>query len=138
MIDHHKDLTKQLRKIGHPSLPYILILHSTDRYFEEMSDLLEPFGHLGSIVGANKDVDLTKLKNKSGSFDWEYMFAKTDYDYNIASQGAILALLVQLMNEKKIKSTLTKIIPGFSPDVFYQAHQFIEEDKMIGKLVVHY
>lgn len=62
MIDHHKDLTKQLRKIGHPSLPYILILHSTDRYFEEMSDLLEPFGHLGSIVGANKDVDLTKLK----------------------------------------------------------------------------
>ena len=138
VIDHHKDLTKQLRKIGHPSLPYILILHSTDRYFEEMSDLLEPFGHLGSIVGANKDVDLTKLKNKSGSFDWEYMFAKTDYDYNIASQGAILALLVQLMNEKKIKSTLTKIIPGFSPDVFYQAHQFIEEDKMIGKLVVHY
>lgn len=138
VIDHHKDLTKQLRKIGHPPLPYILILHSTDRYFEEMSDLLEPFGHLGSIVGANKDVDLTKLKNKSGSFDWEYMFAKTDYDYNIASQGAILALLVQLMNEKKIKSTLTKIIPGFSPDVFYQAHQFIEEDKMIGKLVVHY
>ena len=138
IVDHHKDLTKQLKKIGYQSLPYILILHSTDRYFEEMSDLLEPFGHLGSIVETNKDLDLAKLKNKSGSFDWEYMFAKTDYDYNVASQGAILELLVQLLQDKKIKSTLTTIIPGFSPDVFYQAHQFVEEDKMIGKLVVHY
>lgn len=138
IIDHHRDLTKQLKKIGYQSLPYILILHSTDRYFDEMSDLLEPFGHLGSIVGTNKDLNLTKLKNKSGSFDWEYMFAKTDYDHNIASQGAILELLVQLMQEKKIKSTLTKIIPGFSPRVFYQAHRFVEEDTMIGKLVVHY
>lgn len=138
IIDHHKDLTKQLKKIGYQSLPYILILHSTDRYFDEMSDLLEPFGHLGSIVETNKDLNLAKLKNKSGSFDWEYMFAKTDYDHNIASQGAILELLVQLMQEKKIKSTLTKIIPGFSPRVFYKAHRFVEEDTMIGKLVVHY
>lgn len=138
IIDHHKDLTKQLKKIGYQSLPYILILHSTDRYFEEMSELLQPFGHLGSIVESSKDLNLAKLKNKSGSFDWEYMFAKTDYGFNIASQGAILELLVQLLQEKKIKSTLTKIIPGFTPEVFYQAHQFVEEDKMIGKLVVHY
>lgn len=138
IIDHHKDLTKQLKKIGYQSLPYILILHSTDRYFEEMSELLQPFGHLGSIVESSKDLNLAKLKNKSGSFDWEYMFAKTDYGFNLASQGAILELLVQLLQEKKIKSTLTKIIPGFTPEVFYQAHQFVEEDKMIGKLVVHY
>lgn len=138
IIDHHKDLTEQLKKIGYQSLPYILILHSTDRYFEEMSDLLEPFGHLGSIVESSKDLNLAKLKNKSGSFDWEYMFAKTDFDHNTASQGAILALLVQLLQEKKIQSTLTKIIPGFTPEVFYQAHQFVEESTMIGKLVVHY
>ncbi|OTO76986.1 MULTISPECIES: zinc-binding alcohol dehydrogenase family protein [unclassified Enterococcus] len=138
VIDHHKDLTKQLKKINYNSLPYIMILHSTDRYFDEMSDLLEPFGHLGSIVESSKDLNIAKLKNKSGSFDWEYMFAKTDYDYNIASQGEILALMIHLLQEKKIKSTLTKIIPGFSPDVFYQAHQFVEENNMIGKLVVHY
>ena len=94
IINHHKDLTKQLKKIGYHSLPYILILHSTDRYFEEMSELLEPFGHLGSIVESSKDLNLAKLKNKSGSFDWEYMFAKTDYNHNIASQRAILELLV--------------------------------------------
>ena len=112
IINHHKDLTKQLKKIGYHSLPYILILHSTDRYFEEMSELLEPFGHLGSIVESSKDLNLAKLKNKSGSFDWEYMFAKTDYNHNIASQGAILELLVRLLQEKKIKSTLTKSFRG--------------------------
>lgn len=138
VIDHHKNLTKQLNKLGYQSIPNILILHSTDHYFEEMCDLLEPFGHLGSIVGSNKDLDLAKLKNKSGSFDWEYMFAKTDYDFDVASQGKILELLVQLLQERKIKSTLTKIIPGFSPEVFYQAHQIVEENQMIGKLVIHY
>lgn len=138
VIDHHKDLTKQVKKIGYSALSYILILHSTDQYFEEMSDLLEPFGHLGSIVASNKDLDMTKLKNKSGSFDWEYMFAKTDYDFNVASQGAILEFMVQLLKEKKIQSTLTKIIPGFSPETFYQAHQLVESNKMIGKLVIHY
>ncbi len=138
VVDHHKDLTKQLKKIGYSALPYILLLHSTDRYFEEMSELLEPFGHLASIVASNKDINLAKLKNKSGSFDWEYMFAKTDYDYDIASQGAILELLVQLLQTKKIQSTLTKIIPGFSPEAFYQAHHLVESNQMIGKLVVHY
>ncbi|MGX7203796.1 zinc-binding alcohol dehydrogenase family protein [Enterococcus pingfangensis] len=138
VIDHHKNLTKQLNKLGYQSIPNILILHSTDHYFEEMCDLLEPFGHLGSIVGTNKDLNLAKLKNKSGSFDWEYMFAKTDYDFNVASQGKILELLVRLLQEKKIQSTLTKIIPGFSPEVFYQAHQIVEENQMIGKLVIHY
>lgn len=138
VIDHHKDLTKQLKKIGYESLPNILILHSTDRYFEEMSELLEPFGHLGSIVESSKDLNIAKLKNKSGSFDWEYMFAKTDYGYDIVSQGKILEQMIQLMQEKKIKSTLTKIIPGFTPEVFYQAHQLVEDNQMIGKLVVHY
>ena len=81
---------------------------------------------------------MTKLKNKSGSFDWEYMFSKTDHDFNVASQGKILEFLVELLQEKKIQSTLTKIIPGFSPEVFYQGHQIVESNEMIGKLVIHY
>ncbi|MFC4771683.1 zinc-binding alcohol dehydrogenase family protein [Enterococcus hermanniensis] len=138
VIDHHKDLTKQLAKLGYTNLPYILILHSTDYYFDEMCDLLEPFGHLGSIVGATKDLNMAKLKDKSGSFDWEYMFSKTDHDFNVASQGEILEFLVELLQEKKIQSTLTKIIPGFSPEIFYQGHQIVESNEMIGKLVIHY
>lgn len=138
IIDHHKDLTKQLKKIGYHQLPYILILHSTEQYFDEMTELLEPFGHLGAIVGTTKDLTMDKLKGKSGSFDWEYMFAKTDYDYQIESQGAILRLLVELLQQKKICSTFTKLIPGFSPEAFYQAHQLIETNQMIGKLVIHY
>ncbi|MBO1305506.1 zinc-binding alcohol dehydrogenase family protein [Enterococcus sp. 669A] len=138
VINHRKNLTKQLDKLGFDSLPYIAVLHSADRYYDEMSELLSPFGYLGSTVTTAKDHDLAKLKEKSGSFVWEYMFAKTDYDYHIESQGQALTLLTQLLSKEKIQSTLTETIDGFSPEVIYNAHQKVETNQMIGKLVIRY
>lgn len=138
VIDHHHSITEQLNQLGIDHIPYILILHSTDRYFNEMAELIAPFGHIASIVETSHEVNLRLLKNKAASFDWEYMFAKTDYDFNIESQGAILNTLVELLKAKKIHSTLTKVLPGFSPDTFYRAHKMVEENQMIGKLVIHF
>lgn len=138
VINHHKNLTRQVNRLGYETLPYIAILHSSDHYYDEMTDLLGPFGYLGSTVATAKDHNLAKLKDKSGSFVWEYMFAKTNYDYQVESQGAALILLANLLSAEKIQSTLTETLDGLSPEVFYQAHQKIESNKMIGKLVIRY
>ncbi|MEO1770835.1 MULTISPECIES: zinc-binding alcohol dehydrogenase family protein [Enterococcus] len=138
ILNHHKDLTKQVKKLGYDALPYIAVLHSSDHYYDEMADLLSPFGYLGSTVATAKDHNLAKLKAKSGSFVWEYMFAKTDYDYHIKSQGEALTLLTHLLSTEKIQSTLTETLDGLSPETFYHAHQIVEADKMIGKLVIRY
>lgn len=138
VINHRKALTPQLKKIGYSDLPYILILHSTEQYFEEASRLLKPFGKIGSIVEPKKDLNMTTLKNKSGALVWEYMFAKTDAGYQLDSQGKILQLLVKLLASQKIHSTLTKIIPGFSPEAIFMAHQMLEKNDTVGKIVVHY
>ncbi|GCF94530.1 NADPH:quinone reductase [Enterococcus florum] len=138
VLNHHKNLTKQLNKLGYTELPYILMLHSSDHYFDEMSDLLQPFGYLASIVETKKDHDLARLKNKSGTFAWEYMFAKTDYNYQIETQGEALKLLAHLLDQNQLQSTVTEKLSGFSPKIFYQAHQKIESNQMIGKLVIQY
>lgn len=138
LIDHHQNITEQVHKLGFDFVPNILILHSTDQYFNEMAALVAPFGHIASIVETSHEINLRLLKNKAASFDWEYMFAKTDYDFKIESQGEILAKLIQLLQAKKIQSTLTKVLPGFSPETFFRAHQMIEDDQMIGKLVIHF
>ncbi|MGM0212949.1 zinc-binding alcohol dehydrogenase family protein [Enterococcus sp. AZ109] len=138
VINHRKNLTKQINKLGYDSLPYIAVLHSADQYYDEMSELLSPLGNLGSTVTTAKDHDLTKLQKKSGSFVGEYIFAKTDYNFRIETQGKALTLLTKLLSKEMLQSTLTKTLDGFSPDVMYQAHQLVESNQLIGKLVIRY
>ena len=58
-------------------------------------------------------LDLTPLKAKSVSFDWEYMFTKTDFDYEIASQGAILKKIARLADTNQIHSITTQVYQAY-------------------------
>ena len=46
------------------------------------------------IVNTRGPLDLNPFKNIGVDFYWEYMFAKTDYQVDLASQGAILKKLL--------------------------------------------
>ncbi|MCI1902676.1 MAG: zinc-binding alcohol dehydrogenase family protein [Enterococcaceae bacterium] len=138
VIDHHKNITQQLKAQAISLLPAILILHSTDEYFDEMAGLVAPFGHVASIVETAQPHQLDLLKNKSASWDWEYMFVKTDFDYQVATQGAILEKVSRLLEAKKIRPTTTKVLHGLTPETLFAAHQTIEGNRMIGKLVIEF
>ncbi|MFV0557355.1 MAG: zinc-binding dehydrogenase, partial [Enterococcus sp.] len=114
---------------------YIAVLHDIAPYFEQLTPLIKPFGHLGTIV-ETAPLDLKLLKNKSASFDWEYMFAKTDYAYQLESQGAILEHLAHLVDTKKIQSTVTKTYDGLTVANLKRATQDVETGHMVGKVVI--
>ncbi len=136
-VDYHQDLRQQITTLGFDLLDNIVILHSTARYFDLAADLIGPFGHVGSIVGSTERLALAKLKNKSASFDWEYMFAKTDYDYQVASQGAILKQIAKLLDQGVLRTTLTQTITaGINATTMKKAHAIVEANAMVGKLVV--
>lgn len=138
VINHRHSLSAQLPAKKQDSIPYILLLHSTDDYFAEACRLIAPFGHIVSIVGTSRELHLGRLKDKAASFDWEYMFAKTDYDYHVASQGAILEKIMRLWHLGKIKPTTTRVLQGLTTETLFEAHRIVEEGKMIGKLVIAY
>ncbi|MGM0124143.1 hypothetical protein IGI37_001517 [Enterococcus sp. AZ194] len=135
-LNHREDLVKQMQKLNLTEVRRILLLHSTDAYYESMAHFLAPFGHLASIVEAKEPVNLSILKNKSASFDWEYMFAKTDYGYNIESQGEILQKIAQLLEDGTIVSTHTETLQELSPETIFEAHRRLETNRTIGKLVI--
>lgn len=136
-LDYHHDLKTSLAKMGIHSVDYVAVLFTITPYFDVVADLVAPFGHIGTIVGLDETLDISRLKNKSVSFDWEYMFAKTDNHYQIQTQGEILALVAELVETGNITTTLgKKYTDGINASNLKQATADVETGHTTGKVVI--
>lgn len=136
-IDYHGDLKKELNKIGIDRVEYLAVLHDIVPYMPQLGELIQPFGHIGTIVGTNQSLEIGQWKNQSISFDWEYMFAKTDYHYKIETQGEILTKISKLVDEGQLQTTVTKVYKeGLNAQAIRKATKDVETGHMVGKVVV--
>ncbi|QIL50699.1 zinc-binding alcohol dehydrogenase family protein [Weissella coleopterorum] len=136
-LDYHQALQPALEQYGIKRVGYIAALHNIIPYLEQFPDLIEPFGHLGTIVGVEQALSLSIFKNLAVSFDWEYMFAKSDYDYNLASQGQILKTITYLVEQGHLKTTLNHAIStGINAINIKKVTQLVENGQTHGKIVV--
>lgn len=55
---------------------------------------------------------------------------------DIVKQGEILSKMATLVQDGKIKATLTHTLQGFNATNIKQAHAMVEKGDMIGKVVV--
>lgn len=136
-LDYHDDLTGSLQEIGVQDVNYIAVLFNITRYLDQIKYLVKPFGHVGTIVGIHEAIDISEWKNLSVSFDWEYMFAKTDHDYMIETQGKALEVIANLADEGKLTSTLSKVYSdGINAVSLKLATKDVESGHMLGKVVI--
>ncbi|EOH94565.1 zinc-binding alcohol dehydrogenase [Enterococcus haemoperoxidus ATCC BAA-382] len=136
-IDYHQDLKQSLEKLGIHTVDYAAVLFNILPYFNDISELIAPFGHIGTIVGLDGNLDISQLKNRSVSFDWEYMFAKTDFNDQIETQGAALSLIAQLAEAGKIVATVGKAYTdGINAANLKKATEDVESGHMRGKVIV--
>lgn len=136
-LNYHEDLKVELNKLGIETIDYAAVLFDVQPYFELLTELITPFGHLGTIVEFEGSVDIKQLKNKSISFDWEYMFTKTDNDYQIESQGKILAKIAELIDQGKLTTTLWQNYDtGINADNLRKATAEVESGHTQGKIVI--
>lgn len=136
-IDYHQKLKPQLEKIGMEKINTIAVLHDIRPYLTELAEIIEPMGHIGMIVGVDEPIDISTFKNLSVTFDWEYMFAKTDNDQQIETHGEILNHLTKLIEENKIHTNLGKVYKdGITVETLKQATKEVESGKVQGKVVI--
>ncbi|WP_242589961.1 zinc-binding alcohol dehydrogenase family protein [Enterococcus sp. DIV0660C] len=135
-LDYHEDLKKQLISLGTDRVDYVAVLYDVVPYFQQLLEIVQPGGRVGTIVGINQPLPIGEWKNHSISFDWEYMFAKTDFDYKIETQGAILAKITTLVEQKEVHSHLGKVYQGISVTHLKQATKDVEEGHVQGKVVL--
>lgn len=137
VLNHHQPLPPQLHAQGYDYVDYILCLNSTDAYWDAMAELIAPQGKICSIVENEHPLELGKLKSKSATFVWEFMFTKAMYQTkDLYSQHEILKTISQLLDQGAIRSTLTETLRPISAKTMRAAHQKVESGKMIGKVVL--
>ncbi|QMU08449.1 zinc-binding alcohol dehydrogenase family protein [Levilactobacillus suantsaii] len=136
VVDYHQSLVSQVKQFG-LTIDSSLNLIDTGQYFDELVELVRPFGHLVNITSTAQPIDIMKLQPKSLSFDWELMFTKSGYHDRMASQGQSLAWLADLLASGHIKSTRTQTIQApITAATLKQAHADLRDHHMVGKLVV--
>lgn len=136
-VVNHRDLVNEVRKAGFHYVDFILDFVDTNGYWDTMAELIKPQGHIASITGSGQPVLLNKLKNKSVSFSWEFMFTRSSWQTeDIAEQHHILNNVAALIDNGTLQHTLQQTLTGLTADNLKQAHRLLESGKTIGKIAI--
>jgi len=138
-VVNHRDLKAELDKIGHSQVDYILDFVDLEAYWETATEIIKAQGHIVSITGSSKPLNLDLLKTKSVSFSWELMYTRSMYTTDdMDRQHQILNEIAGLLDAGALKTTLTTSLKGFTVDNLKEAHKMQESGKTIGKTVIEY
>lgn len=138
VINHREALGPQLEALGYAQVDSILCLYGTEQYFEQMANLIKPFGQMASIVETanNQPLPMNLLKNKSVSFHWEMMFTRPSLNIEPEAHGRLLNKVARLFDQGVLKSTLTEQLTGLNAANLRKAHARLESGSLIGKLAI--
>ncbi len=136
VVNHH-NLKEELEKIGHSQVDYILDFVDLEGYWETATEIIKPQGHIVSITGSSKPLNLDLLKVKSVTFSWELMYTRSMFKTDdMERQHQILNEIADLLDSGTIKTTLTTTLQGFTVENLKKAHEMQESGKTIGKTVI--
>jgi zinc-binding alcohol dehydrogenase family protein len=138
VIDHHQPLLPQLQAQGLGEVQRVVSLTHTDRHFEQLVEVLAPQGALALIDDpASEAINVLALKRKSLSLHWELMFTRSLFQTaDMAAQGRLLAQVAQLVEAGRLRTTLANDLGPICAATLREAHQMIESQTTIGKLVL--
>ncbi|MCV3297049.1 MAG: zinc-binding alcohol dehydrogenase family protein [Oenococcus sp.] len=132
IYDYH-DLNENL---ADQKFDYIVFLYDPAPYWQTAIEHIKPYGRLVSIVGTETPLNMGPLKNIAAQFSWEYMFAKSDFNHDLLSQGQALDEVALLLDAGVLKSTLNQTFDHLSAGNLIQAYALLDSGKTQGKIVL--
>jgi zinc-binding alcohol dehydrogenase family protein len=134
VIGHH-DLVRDVRAITPDGVTHIFTSHTAGS-IDAFAEILRPFGAVVAIDDP-QGLDIYPLKNKSISFDWEFMFTRPLYQpVDMAEQHQLLDRVAEMIDEGTIRTTLSQQLGPINAATLREAHGLVEAGRMVGKTVV--
>lgn len=135
VVDHH-DLVDSVRSHGVDEVDYIFSPHSRDN-IDAYAAIIRPFGEI-TAIDEPEGLDLLALKTKSVTWHWELMFTRSLFETpDMIEQKHLLSRVALLVDELRLRTTVTETIDDFSAAGLRRAHELVESGRMTGKVVVH-
>jgi len=136
VIDHTKPLSQELKRIGFEGVDYVVGLNQTDAHFEEIVASINPQGHLALIDDPDM-FDFRKLKMKSVSLHWEFMFTRSMFStVDQIRQHELLKRVASLIDSGVLRTTLNETLGTINAANLRRAHKLIETNRARGKIVL--
>lgn len=137
VIDHSKPLFEELKRIGIDSVTHVISLTHTAQHFDQLVEALAPQGKLALIDDPGAGLDIMKLKMKSISLHWEFMYTRSMFATDdMARQRDILNEVADLIDQQVITPAVNQNFGTINATNLKAAHAAIEGNKTIGKVVL--
>ncbi|GAB2198974.1 zinc-binding alcohol dehydrogenase family protein [Sessilibacter sp. MAH4] len=136
VIDHSKSLPEQIKALNIGPVTHVASLTHTDSYLEAYVEVLKPMGKLALIDDPNA-LDIKKLKQKSLSLHWEFMFTRSMFKTeDMIRQHELLTEVASLIDQGLIKTTVGQHLGRINAANLLEAHRIMESASSIGKVVL--
>ncbi|WP_440409846.1 zinc-binding alcohol dehydrogenase family protein [Neorhizobium petrolearium] len=137
VLDHSKPMTKQLAEMAIGAPAFVFSTTHTDQHIKDIIELIAPQGRFSLIDDPKEPMDLRPFKSKALSIHWEMMFARPVWQTaDMIEQHKLLNHVAELVDAKKIRTTLSEVLGTISAANLKKAHAMIESNRTKGKLVL--
>lgn len=136
VVDHGKPLAAEVANLGIGAPAFVFSTTQTDGHFDQVVEALAPQGRFGLIDDPDL-IDMRKLKRKSASLHWEFMFTRSMFETaDVLEQHRLLTEVSRLVDAGRIKTTLAETFGAINAANLRRAHGLIESGKAKGKIVL--
>lgn len=137
VIDHAQAFAPQLQAMGWPQVPLVASLTQTDAHWSAIVEAAAPQGRIALIDDPATPLDVMALKRKSLSLHWELMFTRSLFHTpDMAEQGALLDAVARLVDEGRLRTTVTQTLRPIDAANLREAHALIESGRARGKVTL--
>ncbi|EOQ67396.1 zinc-binding alcohol dehydrogenase family protein [Acinetobacter pittii] len=136
VLDHRQPLAAQIKQLDLTAPLYVFSTTQTDQHLSDIVELIAPQGRFG-LIDDPEQLDIKPFKSKSVSVHWEFMFTRSMYHTeDMAKQSELLNEVSKLVDEGKIKTTVTQVLSPINAENLKRVHQQIESGTTKGKIVL--
>lgn len=137
VLDHSQSLKDELERAGVADITDAACVNRTHQHFENLVAMLRPQGRISLIDDPAEPLDLMKLKQKSLSVHWEFMFTRPMFKTaDMAVQHDLLTEVASLIDQGTLKSTMGEHYGTISAANLERAHQAMKTEHTVGKVVL--
>ncbi|MDR3513523.1 MAG: zinc-binding alcohol dehydrogenase family protein [Caulobacteraceae bacterium] len=136
VLDHSAGLADQVAALGLGAPGHVFSTTHTDSHLPEIVKLVAPQGKV-ALIDDPASLDANSLKGKSLSLHWEAMFARSLFQTaDMEAQHALLDQVADMVDEGRIRTTLTEVFGTINAANLRRAHAQIESGTTRGKIVL--
>ena len=136
VIDHSRPLAPQIAELNIGAPAFVFSTTHTEQHASDIAELIAPQGRFG-FIDDPKALDVMLFKRKAVSIHHELMFTRSLYGTpDMDEQGKILNSLAVLVDDGKIRTTLTEKLSPINAANLKTVHELIESGAARGKIVL--